>query len=166
MAAAAGRYISAADLINRLTPTTYISIYDDARNNDVSSVNDAAVQLDIDSAEGEVDSYLITEQPLPLPALIGGKIDRLVKVAALDYAEALAWLRHPEYVRTFGENKRSVGIWERAEKRMRRIKDAVQELPDNVRENGKPGNVGGIILDTDKRMTVANVDGTSNSGDF
>jgi hypothetical protein len=166
VAAAAGRYIAAADLINRLTPTTYIAIYDDSSNNDVTSVNDAAVQLDIDSAEGEVDSYLITEQSLPLPALAGGKIDRLVRLAAIDFAEALAWLRHPEYVRTFGENKRSAGIWDRANARMRRIKSAIQELPDNVRENGKPGNVGGVVLDTDKRMIVANIDGTSNSGDF
>lgn len=166
MAAASGKYIRAADVINRLTPTTYIAIYDDSNNNSVSNVNDAAVQLDIDSAEGEVDSYLISENTLPLPTTTNPAIDRLVKLAALDFAESFAFRRHPDYVRTFGENPRAEGAYEMATARMKRIRTAIQQLPDVGAQTGKPANVGGLVIDDGPRTITQSADGTDNGSGF
>jgi phage gp36-like protein len=159
-----GRYVSSDDLRDRLNPTTYLAIFDDD-NAGEGSAN--PVQLVIDSAEGEVDSYLITENALPLPALTGGKTDRLVKLCALDFAQALSYERHPEYARTFGEDAKKMSIWKRASERMGRIQAARQQLPDVVEQAGpKPANVGGIVYDSGPRTITNSLDGTDNGGDF
>lgn len=145
-----GRYINTTDLIRRLNPKTFLAIYDDEDSGDPLQVDDLIVQQDIDSAEGEVDSYLILIGTLPLPTLAGGAIDRLIKTAALDYAEALSFLRHPEYPRTFGENGKSKGLWTIAEKRMERIKKSLQQMPDIVSQTGTtPTNTGATIANAD-----------------
>jgi hypothetical protein len=165
--AAAGRYIDAAAMILRLTPATYVAIYDDDNNNDPTNVNDAAVQADIDGAEGEVDSWIIAQYPMPLPATTAPTVDRLAKLAALDYACSLAWRRHPEYVRTFGENPRADGLWQMAEARMKRIQEAIQQLPDIVEQGvASPRNVGGVLLDDGPRTIIPDADGDCNGGDF
>lgn len=165
MAAAQGKYVSATDLINRITPQVYLAMFDDENTGEVTIVNDAAVQLVIDEAEGEVDSYLLTERGLPLPALVGGVVDRLVKLAVLDFAEVLSY-RHPEYIKTYGESAKADALWERAEKRMERVRSAIQRLPDVDQAGGKPANVGGIIVDDGPRTILSSADGTSNLGDF
>lgn len=163
---AAGKYIDADELATRLTPATYLAIYDDSGTGDVASVNDQAVQQDIDGAEGEVDSYLITDRALPLPAIVNPSVDRLVRLAALDFATALAFLRHPEYVRTFGENPKAQGLWERATARMKRLKTGMVELPDVDKQAAKPLNVGGVVLDEGPRTIITSSDGRDNGSGF
>ena len=166
MADPAGKYITAADLINRLTPQVYLAMFDDDNTGDLSLVNTDAVQLVIDEAEGEVDSYLITENPMPLASLAGGKIDRLVKTGVLDFAQSLSF-RHPEYVKRYGEDPRADGLWGRATDRMKRIRSAIQQLPDIKQQTGQPpANVGGIVTDDGPRTIITSADGTNNSGDF
>lgn len=162
-----GRYISSADLINRLTPDTFVAIYDDENNNDPDNVNDDAVQADIDAAEAEVDSWIIATYATPSPDLVGGAIDRLVRLAAVDYACSLAWRRHPEYVKQFGENPRADGLWHLAEARMKRIQEGMQQLPD-VTEQGadRAANVGGPTFDDGNRIIIPDADGSDNMGDF
>jgi len=165
--AVAGRYLTSADLIARINPTTFVAIFDDANTNDPDDVNDVSVLAVIHEAEAEVDSYLITQYPMPLPALVGGAIDRLVKLAALDFAQALAWRRHPEYVRSFGESHRADDLEVRARARMLRIQEAIQQLPDQAELNGqRPRNVGGLVFDDGPRTIIPWPDGTDNGGDF
>jgi phage gp36-like protein len=164
---AAGRYVTRLDVVNRVTPTTFIAIFDDQNTNDVNDVNEVEVQNVIDEGEAEVDSYLITQNTLPLPALSGAKPDRLVRLCALDFIQALAWRRHPEYVRTFGESHRAESLEERAHGRMKRIQEAIQMMPDVVEQKAlEPANVGGVTTDLGPRMIVPNFDGSDNEGDF
>lgn len=142
---AKGKYITDEDLKTRLNPKTYVAIFDDDRTNDPDAVNDDAVQQVIDSAEGEVDSYLVAINLMNVPALPMKQIDRLVKTASLDYAESFAFLRHPEYPRTFAENGKSMGLWKIAENRMMRIRKAIQELPDITAAGTLPANTGGFV---------------------
>lgn len=145
---AEGKYIDTDILVLRMTETQFLACYDEKRTGKVEEVDDEIVQLDIDSAEGEVDSYLVLLHDLPveMPAGVQPKIDRLVKLAALDYCQALAWLHHPEYPRTFGENGKARGLWAIAEKRMERLRKDLQQLPDLVAKASLvPKNTGGFV---------------------
>lgn len=145
-----GKYISGRDLLVRLTKEHFLAVFDDEKTGDVNQVSDEILEQVIDSAEGEIDSYVITFNDLPLPAPITRQVDRLVKLAALDYAEALSFLRHPEYPRTFGENGKSKGLWTIAEKRMERLKKSLQQFPDIVSQRGLiPENTGGFVGNSD-----------------
>lgn len=157
---ASGKYLDSDQLVTRLNPTTFIAIYDDNKSNNVNGVNDDAVQQAIDGAEGEVDSYLVAIDLIPLPVPVRENVDRLVRVAALDYAEALSFLRHPELPRTFGENEKAKGLWSRAEKRMERVRKAIQELPDVTSTGALPSNTGGFVQTSDPEdPTGADSDG-------
>lgn len=161
MTSYAGKYITSDDLSNRLNPGTYIAIFDDANTGSSASVNIGAVQLVIDSAEGQVDSYLITEYPDR-----ASSTDRLIRMAALEYACAMSYERHPEYQRTFGENRRS-DMWKRADELMSRIRDSEQKPSDLLAETGQqPANVGCLIHSDGPRLMVDTMTGVSNSGDF
>lgn len=166
MAAAAGKYIDAAALELRLTTETYVQMFDDQNTGDRANVDDAAVQQVIDSAEGEVDSYLITIRAQPLPATLNPTVDRLVKTAALDFAESLCFQRHPEYVRQYGTKPNADGLWERAKDRMMRVRQGIQELPDVDKQAGKPITIGGLVYDEGPRTIVTSADGTENGSGF
>lgn len=163
---AQGKYINRSNLINRMTAETYLACFDDENTGDVANVNDDAVQACIDQAEGEVDSYLITERALPLASTTNPSTDRILVMSALDFAESLSWYRHPEYVRTYGENPKAEGLWERASKRMERVKEGRQQLPDQDTQNGAPNNTKGIVYDTGPRTAITSSDGTENGDGF
>lgn len=135
-----GNYINAADLETALTPRTYVECY--ATNPASSTIDTAAVEQDIDSSEGLVDSYLLGFYTFPLDP----QTDRLVRAAALMFARAYAFMRHPEYVRTFGEVGK-VELYQQAHAMMLRIQAAKQRLPD-VAPTSPPKNIGGIVSPT------------------
>jgi hypothetical protein len=149
-----GAYIDSVDLEHALSPTTVAAIFDDDGDGVADPAPIAAV---IDRAEAMVDSFVVTEQPVP----VRGR-DRLLRHAALEFAIAFSFERHPEYVRTFGEAERA-NRWQRGIELMERIANAVQMLPDVKR---KPANVGGIVYDRARRVVVDDADGTANAGDF
>lgn len=147
-----GTYIDAAALETALTPATYLELFCDTANS--NTVNSTAVNQVIDRAEGLVDSYLLSFYSYPLdPAT-----DRLIVSAALMFAQALAFMRHPEYVRTYGEVGK-VEIYKEAHAMMLRIQAAKQRLPD-VAQAQKPKNVGGFVANQGPLILVGG------SGDF
>lgn len=153
-----GKYINQIDLENALSSATIIQLFDD----DDDGVADAdAVASVIDRAEAEVESWMIGDYSFPLNV----PTDRLLKHSALDYAVAFSFERHPEYVRTFGENPRGHERYKRAMERMQRIQSAQQKLPDET-VTQTPRNVGGIATDPGPRIMVTGMDGMSNGGDF
>lgn len=130
-----GIYIDAAALQTALTPRTYIEIF--APDPQTDTIDATAVAQVIDRAEGLVDSYLLGFYTYPLdPAT-----DRLIRHAALLFATALSFMRHPEYVRTYGEVAK-VSQYQEADALMRRVQAAKQRLPDQVT---KPKNLGGVV---------------------
>lgn len=164
--AASGKYITARNLIDRLTERTYVAMFDTNNTGQVSQVDDAQVQQVIDNAEAEVDSFLLTIRLLPLPATISPSIDRLVVLCCLDFAQGFAYELHPEYARQYGDGTKGETIMERARLRMQRIRAGIQELPDVDAQAGKPTNIGGIVYDAGPRTIVDGPDGTRNGGDL
>lgn len=157
-----GQYITQADIELRLSPRTVLAIFDD----DNDGVADAdAVAAIIDDAEAHVDAALLGF--IDMPAI--NPADRLIKRAALNFAIAFSFERHPEYVRSFGEEPRI--HYKRAEDYLDKIQAARRRLPDNnsdltVAAGGTVKNVGGIVTDSGPRTLVDDPDGTQNSGDF
>ncbi|WP_394849694.1 DUF1320 domain-containing protein [Pendulispora brunnea] len=154
-------YITPSDLRLALTPDTFLEIFDDDRDRVVTD-EDPAVEQVLERAQGDVESYLLRIYgTLPPPA---AGVPRLLKSAALDYAIAYSFERHPEYVRSFGEEKRAER-WLRAERRMERIAQAVQILADHAPEP-KPRILLPHIYDNARRVVTDDPDGSSNGGDF
>ena len=151
----AGKYVSRTDLENALSVQTVLTIYDDG----TGVVDDDAVDGEISRAEAEVDSYLEPDYTLPLS--VGS--DRLVKHAALQFLICFSFERHPEYVRTFGEEPRSTRLYDRATALMMRIASAQQQLPD---QPTAPGNSGGVVYSDGPRLMIDRPDGRSTRGDF
>jgi len=134
-----GTYIDAGDLELALTPSTYVELFAPPET-DTPDAN--AVAQVIDRAEGLVDSYLLGFYTYPLdPAT-----DRLIRHAALLFAVALSYMRHPEYVRTYGEVGK-VSQYQEAHAVMMRIQAAKQRLPD-VAQVSPPKNLGGVVQPT------------------
>jgi phage gp36-like protein len=146
-----------ADLVNALSPTTVNAIFDDNRD---GTADDAPIVDVCARAEAQVMSYLhgvYTVGTIPTT-------DVLLRAAAVDFAVAYAFERHPEYVRTFGEQPRAER-WKRATETMARIQAGIQR-PTETNAVQTPKNIGGVIIDRGPRMFVHSSDGTANSGDF
>jgi phage gp36-like protein len=153
-------YIAQTDLESALSPQTVLALFDDTNTGVVSSVALAAV---LTRACANVDSFLARTFTGPFP--IQGTPPALVVEAAIEFAKAFAFERHPDYVRTFGQNYNAASQYERALALMERVADALQQLPDWA-ANIKPKNVGAIVYSAGPRMIVDSPDGTSNGGDF
>lgn len=154
-----GKYIDQDRLARALTPTTFGELFNDQATGDVDTM---AVDDVIDRAEGEVDSQLIGFRSYPLIE----PVDRLLKQAALTYAIAFSYERHPEYVRQFGENPRANGMYERAEAMMAKIQAGIKALPDQTAPATAAANSGGIVYDSGPRFCIDSMDGTQNGQGF
>lgn len=154
-----GTYIEQINLERALSPATVLAIFDD--DPPTGRVNQEAIAEIIERAEAEVDSWLVGIYDLPIPA----PYDRLLKVAAIDFAVAFSFERHPEYVKTFGEEKRAER-WKRGSDRMMRIRDGLQRLPDQPSPDTAPKNSGAVVYDHGDRTMVDNSDGTVNNSWF
>lgn len=134
-----GTYIDAGELETALGPQTYVELFAPPETNTVST---AAVDQVIRRAEALVNSYLLGFYTYPLdPAT-----DALIEHAALLFAIALSYMRHPEYVRTYGEVGK-VTQYQEAHAMMMRIQAAKQRLPD-VAQVSPPKNLGGVVQPT------------------
>jgi hypothetical protein len=135
-----GTYINAADLETALTPTTYVELFaDDPTTN---TINTAAVDQVILRAEALLNSYLLGFYTFPLDPATDG----LIIHATLMYAQAFAYMRRPEYVRSYGEVGK-VSQYQEAEKTMVNIQRALQRLPQ-VSQVSPPKNIGGVVSNT------------------
>jgi len=187
--AAAGSLVSLADLEAALSPQTVVSLYDDhgvgilEGADDVTeeqataigmtleelqtavSANEAGVQLQIDLAEAEVNSRLYAHfKSLTIP-VDQTPPSNLLKLAALRFLIPFSYMRHPEYVKTFGENPRGQSLLNQAGSFMDRICQGKQAMPD-VQEQDVSSTVGGIVYDTGPRMMTDSVAAEGNGGDF
>lgn len=159
-----GNYLVQKDLENALSARTIQAIFQD--DPDDAAINADAVESVIDRAEAMVDAALLGFQPMPLT----NPADRLVKAAALEFAIAFSFERHPEYVRSFNEEQRA-GRWKRAQDLLDMIQAAQRRLPDNnaqlIEGGGSPQkNVVGLLYDGSRRMVIDSADGTHNGGDL
>lgn len=160
-------YITPADLVDRLNPTTFLAIYDDDSTNSVATVSSSnVVKQVIRLAHSRVFSRLPNLYKTPPnvdPNTVA--VPDLLYDAELAYAVALSLQRHPEYVRTFGENQKVKQAFEQAEDIMRLLQDDTLRIAD-LPPAPSPLNVGGIITDNGQRVFIDSADGTRNGGDF
>ncbi len=150
-------YINQEDVENALSAATILALYDDGNG----GVNTTAVDAVCQRASDYVDSFVAREYPAPFP--MTGTIPAMMKEAALQFGIAFSFMRHPEYVRQYGDTARSDKLFEEAKSMCERIVGAIQVLV----ELAAPANVGGTVHDgtSDDPGTTSRffIDGT---GDF
>ena len=150
-----------------LSPATYLALFDDEQCGVVSEVDiSLPVTLTLRRAHTRVQSRLATicgTRPLPGETAAGGS--DLLLDAELNYAIGMAFDRHPEYVRAYGEGARQKGAWSMAESIMEDLQAAVLRVVDATPE-AAPSNVGGILFSSARRVMLPGSDGSANSGDF
>lgn len=152
-------YIMQADLQAALNPGTFLQCFDDDNDGSVDDDDPNVAQV-IRRAHSEVLSYL--------PRVYDGlpnATPTLLFSAELDYALAFSFDRHPEFAKTYGTEQRD-SAWKRAEGKMERVANSIQQLTDNA-PAAAPATEGGIVCDPNPRHVICDsADGTSNSGDF
>ena len=158
-------FITPALLRTALSPTTYLAIFDDDGTNNVAYVDASdAVKLCISRAHVRVVSYLGNIYNR-IPDGADADIPGLLADAELNYATGIAFDRHPEYVRTFGESERRKAAFDQADMTMKAVRGAMLSITD-VPSLEKAANVGGVVIDGGVRVFLPSPDGTTNSGDF
>ena len=141
-----GTYIDAGELETALTPTTYVEIFAD--NPTTSTINTDAVDQVIRRAEALVNpTFWGFTRTLSTRRLTG-----FIEHAALLFAVAMAFMRRPEYVRTYGEIAK-VSQYQEAHAMMMRIQAAKQRLPD-VAQVTPPKNLGGVVSATGRFLSA------------
>lgn len=155
-------YITSTDLQSALSPATYLAIYDDSNT---GTANATAVAFTLERAHAQVLSYLPAFTSTA-PGAIAAAFLPLLRMAETDYAVAYSYERHPEYVRTFGEQPRAER-YKRAEQLMVRISTGMQRPQgDTGGPLGASPVVGGVVFEGGPRVMIQGPDGTSNGGDF
>lgn len=154
-------YATQTDLENSLSPATVLALYND--DND-SQVNAVAIEGVLVRATNWVDSYLATQYLPPFP-VTQTPVPAMIVAAALEFAIAFSFERHPEYVHTYGETFRAATRFKRACEMMDRIVASQQQIPDWVLQP-KGKNVGGIINSSGPRTIIDGPNGENNGGDF
>lgn len=154
-----GKYFTQLDAENRLSAPTIAYLFTDPGS---GTLNTTALNDCIDRAEGEVDSWLLGDIDETSPSF--NRFDRLIRQCAGEFFTVFAYERHPEYIKTFGEDPRSTSLYKRAMARMERIQASLQKLPDQP--SVKPANSGGIIRDGGPRTCISSADGRPNGDGF
>lgn len=153
-----GKYIDGTTIQAALSPATFNLLFVDKPNS--TTVNQAALDLVVNDAEGEVDSFLLGVRDLTTL----NPYDRELRRAALDFALCFAFERKPEAERTLGDYPRGGGRYARAKARMERVQAEIQQLPDQVANT--PANLGAIIRSDGPRTITTGADGTENGAGY
>lgn len=150
-----------------LSLPTYMALFDDDQIGSMADVDASlAVTLTLRRAHVRVNARLATIYAArPLPSGTDAAYSDLLLDAELNYAVGMAFDRHPEYVKAYGEEPRRKAAFDQAELYMELIQAALMRIPESAPET-KPRNVGGLILTNDQRVMAPSLDGSRNSGDF
>jgi hypothetical protein len=159
--------VTAAMLRATLSLATYMALFDDEQLGITDDVDKSlAVTLVLRRSHTRVNSRLATiYSKRPLPSGSDAEIDDLLLDAELNYACGMAFDRHPEYTRSYGEEPRRKAYYDQAEAVMENIQAALMRLVQTPPED-PPKNVGGIVYAITQRVMSPDADGTLNSGDF
>jgi len=162
-----GAYITLETIVKAISPTTVLALCDDDNIGDINAPEIAEVVDEIiERAEVEVNSYLMRAYPnLQLP-VVQSPLSAMLKQAALNFAIPFCYMRHPEYVRTYGDDVRGgVGALDNARAFMERVCTGQQYLVD-VPVQPKPSVVGGVYFAGGPRTIIDGPCGQYNGGDF
>lgn len=154
-------YITATDLRSSIGDDKWSEIFGDSEG--VVDDEQRDVQLILSRSYARVASWLRTIYGT-LPDVLPDEVPALLVDAQLDYATALAYERHPEYVRIDMKTIRA-SFYDRAERTMQNIASSVQRLTD-VAPEPAPANVGAIITVSGPRLMTISSTGENLGGDF
>ncbi len=166
-------YITAQDVVDAISEPAYMLCFDDT-NSGLRATVDASTQVQsvLTRTWAWVESWLpniYAKLPPGVPAGVvtgGDTIPRLLKDAALQYAQILTWRRHPEVAKTYGAPPVASLMAELAEF-MERIQVGVQRIsPNDSPPEAVPQNIGGVAAADGARIAMSNTDGTTNTGDW
>lgn len=152
---------SGSDIALAISQPTFLACFDD---DNAGAADATAVQAVITRAENQVLSWLSEYGPQPFSAAVLAQLgaDPLLKDAAIKYAIAYTFDRHPEYIRSTRDESGGKRLKD-ADAMMERILDARQRPPTVATT---PANVGGVVVDNGPRLYVDSADGSTNSGDY
>lgn len=157
--------ITAKDLRDAMSTQTYLALLDDDMIGDVPTVDASGpVTLLLANAHIHCVSWLGANYS-KIPRVTDIDVSQLLKSAELNYAIGMAYDRHPEYVRQYGEDHKRKSAYDRAEITMMRIQEACLKLVDSP-SMAEPQNVGGVVVDYGQRVFLGGANGVLNSGDF
>lgn len=158
-------YNTPAELRAAMSPATYMSIYDDDQSGSIVTVDaSTAVALTLARAHSKVVSWL-GHTYTKIPLVTDTDVPFLLKDAELNYAIALSYDRHPEYIRAYGADPQRKGAYDQAELTMTRVQEAILRFVD-APSMPLPVNVGCLIYDTGPHTVTDSLDGTHNGGDL
>jgi len=162
-----GAYITLDTIVKAISPTTVLALCDDDNIGDINAPEIAAIVEEIiERAEVEVNSYLMRAYPKLTFPIVQSPISVMLKQAALQFAIPFCYMRHPEYVRTYGDDARGgVGALDNARAFMERVCTGQQYLVDVPAEQ-KPSVVGGVYFSGGPRTIIDGPNGQFNGGDF
>jgi hypothetical protein len=162
-----GAYITLDSIVKAISSSTVLALCDDYSIGDINAPEVVEVVEEIIArAEAEVNSYLMRAYPrLTLP-VTQSPASIMLKQAALQFAIPFCYMRHPEYVRTYGDEPRGgVNAMDNARAFMERVCTGQQYLFD-VPADPKPVTVGGVWFAYGPRTIIDGPDGQVNGGDF
>lgn len=166
-------FITPQDLVDAISETTYMAIFDD-QSTGSRSVVDASmpVQSILARAHAQCMSFLpriYGTLPPEVPSGIvagGDSIPVLIKDAEVQWATIYTYRRHPEYVRTYGAEPNGAMTKEVVDM-LERLADLVQQVaPTDSPPQPRPGLVQSVVTGLGPRLVSPNDDGSSNLGDF
>lgn len=162
-----GSYITIDDIVNSISPTTVLALCDDIGTGDIDSPEViAVVESVIARAEAEVNSYLIRAYPKLVFPVVQVPLSVMLVQAALGFAIPFCYMRHPEYVQTYGDDVRGgADAVDNARAFMERLCTGQQFLFD-VPAEPKPSVLGGIYVANGPRTIIDGPNNCYNGGDF
>lgn len=162
-----GVYITLDSIVKAISPSTVIALCDDDNIGDINAPEIAdVVEEVIQRAEGQVNSYLMRAYPKLTFPIVQSPNSVMLKQAALMFAIPYMYMRHPEYVRQYGDDVRGgVQALDNAMAFMERLCTGQQFLFD-VPAEPKPSVVGGVFYAGGPRTIIDGPCGQINSGDF
>lgn len=162
-----GNYIQLVDISNAVSPTTVLALADDGNTGNIADSGVLAiVESIIARAEAECNSYVVRAYPKLIIPVAQSPLSTMLKQASLMFAIPYLYMRHPEYVKTYGDDVRGgTGAVDNAREFMERLCTGRQFLFD-VPAEPKPSVVGGIYISNGPRTIIDGPNGEINSGDF
>lgn len=149
------------DARRKLSQTTLTRLYDDDQD-DVADASD--ILEDIKEASAEAYGWVEPTYELEVPLDVGQRVPRLLKRCAMLYFVSIAFDRHPEYAKKYGEDPRAKGSWNKAEKLGEQIQSATKLFVEV--DAPKPGNIGGPLQDGGPSLMIDPSTGRYTGGDF
>jgi hypothetical protein len=166
-------FITPQDIVDAISETTYMAIFDDANTGSRTTVDASKGVLGVIArAHAQCVSYLpriYTTLPPEAPAgmtVAGDGIPVLLKDCEMQWATIYAYRRHPECVRLYSAEPNGALVKEVTDL-LERVADMIQQIaPTDSPPAPKPGLAQSVVVAEGARIVTVGAGGVPNMGDF